>query len=125
MESGFLASNNASYTGWHFISFLTQGRRRHILDASLIKKEGEDDIIQDKLKDSNKENKDIEEISSNAEKIENEMALGNRKTTPKQKEKRAKQEEESDRESDEEEERRQGNFFRLLGCWTLHGNNNQ
>lgn len=42
------------------------------------------------------------------------MALANRKTTPKQKEKRAKQEEESDRESDEEEDRRQGNFFRLL-----------
>ncbi|KAL7992765.1 hypothetical protein Chor_017021 [Crotalus horridus] len=102
-----------------------RGRRRHILDASLIKKEGEEDKIQDKLKDSNKENKDIEEISSNAEKIENDMALGNRKTTPKQKEKRAKQEEESDRESDEEEERRQGNFFRLLGCRTLHGNNNQ
>ncbi|XP_032092002.1 AT-rich interactive domain-containing protein 4A isoform X2 [Thamnophis elegans] len=82
-----------------------RGRRRHIRDASLVKKEDEDDKIQDKLKDSNKENKDIEEISSNAEKIENDMALANRKTTPKQKEKRAKQEEESDRESDEEEER--------------------
>ncbi|XP_025033469.1 AT-rich interactive domain-containing protein 4A isoform X3 [Python bivittatus] len=82
-----------------------RGRRRLVRDVSLVKKEAEDDKIQDKLKDSNKENKDIEEISSNAEKVENDMALGSRKTTPKQKEKRAKQEEESDRESDEEEER--------------------
>uniref|UniRef100_A0A8C5SYJ1 AT-rich interaction domain 4A n=1 Tax=Laticauda laticaudata TaxID=8630 RepID=A0A8C5SYJ1_LATLA len=82
-----------------------RGRRRHIRDVSLVKKEGEDDKIQDKLKDSNKENKDIEEISSNAEKIENDMVLANRKTTPKQKEKKAKQEEESDRESEEERSR--------------------
>ncbi|XP_070606214.1 AT-rich interactive domain-containing protein 4A isoform X3 [Erythrolamprus reginae] len=82
-----------------------RGRRRPIRDASLVKKEGEDDKIQDKLKDSNKENKDVEEISSNSEKIENDIALANRKTTPKQKEKRVKQEEESDRESEEEEER--------------------
>uniref|UniRef100_A0A8C5SXB3 AT-rich interaction domain 4A n=1 Tax=Laticauda laticaudata TaxID=8630 RepID=A0A8C5SXB3_LATLA len=85
-----------------------RGRRRHIRDVSLVKKEGEDDKIQDKLKDSNKENKDIEEISSNAEKIENDMVLANRKTTPKQKEKKAKQEEESDREEDLENRESEG-----------------
>lgn len=67
--------------------------------------------MQDKLKDSNKENKDVEEMPNSAEKKENEMLLGGRKTTPKQKEKKAKKEEESDRESDEEEERRQEKCF--------------
>ncbi|XP_042309519.1 AT-rich interactive domain-containing protein 4A isoform X2 [Sceloporus undulatus] len=84
-----------------------RGRRRIARDVAVAKKEGEDDKMQDKLKDSNKENKEVEEMSSNAEKRENEMVLGSRKTTPKQKEKKAKQEEESDRESDEEEERRE------------------
>ncbi|XP_044291594.1 AT-rich interactive domain-containing protein 4A isoform X2 [Varanus komodoensis] len=83
-----------------------RGRRRLVRDVTATKKEGEDDKMQDKLKDSNKENKDIEDMSNNAEKRENEVAPGSRKTTPKQKEKKAKQEEESDRESEEEEERR-------------------
>uniref|UniRef100_A0A8B9IWV4 AT-rich interaction domain 4A n=1 Tax=Amazona collaria TaxID=241587 RepID=A0A8B9IWV4_9PSIT len=64
----------------------------------------EDDKTQDKLKDSNKENKDIEEMPENAEKKENETPLG-RKSTPKQKEKKIKKQEDSDKESDEEEER--------------------
>uniref|UniRef100_A0A8C2T2D0 AT-rich interaction domain 4A n=1 Tax=Coturnix japonica TaxID=93934 RepID=A0A8C2T2D0_COTJA len=64
----------------------------------------EDDKTQDKLKDNNKENKDIEESLENAEKKENETLLG-RKSTPKQKEKKIKKQEESDKESDEDEER--------------------
>ncbi|XP_074852373.1 AT-rich interactive domain-containing protein 4A isoform X3 [Carettochelys insculpta] len=83
-----------------------RGRRRLARDAITIKKETEEDKMQDKLKDSNKENKDAEETLENAEKRENEMPLG-RKTTPKQKEKKLKKQEESDKESDEEEERRQ------------------
>ncbi|NXN15674.1 ARI4A protein, partial [Indicator maculatus] len=81
-----------------------RGRRRLARDATPAKKDGEEDKIQDKLKDSNKENKDVEETPENAEKKENETPLG-RKTTPKQKEKKIKKQEDSDKESDEEEER--------------------
>ncbi|XP_061468440.1 AT-rich interactive domain-containing protein 4A isoform X2 [Rhineura floridana] len=84
-----------------------RGRRRLVRDVTVPKKEGEDDKMQEKLRDSNKENKDVEDMPNNAEKRENELPLGNRKTMPKQKEKKAKKEEESDRESDEEEERRE------------------
>ncbi|KAH0620273.1 hypothetical protein JD844_020420 [Phrynosoma platyrhinos] len=94
-----------------------RGRRRLVRDVAVAKKEGEDDKMQDKLKDSNKENKDVEEMSNNAEKRENETVLGSRKTTPKQKEKKAKQEGESDRESDEEEERRQEKKYFSLSIW--------
>uniref|UniRef100_A0A8C3XV02 AT-rich interaction domain 4A n=1 Tax=Chelydra serpentina TaxID=8475 RepID=A0A8C3XV02_CHESE len=82
-----------------------RGRRRLARDAITTKKETEEDKMQDKLKDSNKENKDVEETLEIAEKKENETPLG-RKNTPKQKEKKMKKEE-SDKESDEEEERRQ------------------
>ncbi|XP_061199570.1 AT-rich interactive domain-containing protein 4A [Neopsephotus bourkii] len=81
-----------------------RGRRRLTRDATPAKKDSEEDKTQDKLKDSNKENKDIEEIPENAEKKENETPLG-RKSTPKQKEKKIKKQEDSDKESDEEEER--------------------
>ncbi|KAM4665897.1 AT-rich interactive domain-containing protein 4A isoform 4-T4 [Amazona ochrocephala] len=81
-----------------------RGRRRLTRDATPVKKDSEDDKTQDKLKDSNKENKDIEEMPENAEKKENETPLG-RKSTPKQKEKKIKKQEDSDKESDEEEER--------------------
>ncbi|XP_009984650.1 PREDICTED: AT-rich interactive domain-containing protein 4A [Tauraco erythrolophus] len=81
-----------------------RGRRRLARDATPAKKDGEEDKTQDKLKDSNKENKDIEEAPENAEKKENETPLG-RKSTPKQKEKKIKKQEDSDKESDEEEER--------------------
>ncbi|XP_009993401.1 PREDICTED: AT-rich interactive domain-containing protein 4A [Chaetura pelagica] len=81
-----------------------RGRRRLARDATPAKKESEEDKTQDKLKDSNKENKDIEETPENAEKKENETPLG-RKSTPKQKEKKIKKQEDSDKESDEEEER--------------------
>uniref|UniRef100_A0A670HXG8 AT-rich interactive domain-containing protein 4A n=1 Tax=Podarcis muralis TaxID=64176 RepID=A0A670HXG8_PODMU len=84
-----------------------RGRRRLVRDVTVTKKEGEDDKMPDKLRDSNKENKDVDDMSSNAEKRENELPLGSRKTTPKQKEKKAKKEEESDKESDEEEDRRE------------------
>ncbi|KFP06444.1 AT-rich interactive domain-containing protein 4A, partial [Calypte anna] len=80
------------------------GRRRLARDATPAKKESEEDKTQDKLKDSNKENKDTEETPENAEKKENETPLG-RKSTPKQKEKKIKKQEDSDKESDEEEER--------------------
>lgn len=86
------------------VLFLFQGRRRLARDAAPAKKEGEEDKTQDKLKDSNKENKDVEETSENAEKKENETPLG-KKSTPKQKEKKIKKQEDSDKESDEEEER--------------------
>ncbi|XP_061318400.1 AT-rich interactive domain-containing protein 4A isoform X2 [Pezoporus flaviventris] len=81
-----------------------RGRRRLPRDATPAKKDSEEDKTQDKLKDSNKENKDIEEMPENAEKKENETSLG-RKSTPKQKEKKIKKQEDSDKESDEEEER--------------------
>ncbi|KFP67032.1 AT-rich interactive domain-containing protein 4A, partial [Cariama cristata] len=81
-----------------------RGRRRLARDATLAKKDSEEDKTQDKLKDSNKENKDIEETPENAEKKENETPPG-RKSTPKQKEKKIKKQEDSDKESDEEEER--------------------
>uniref|UniRef100_A0A8C3V217 AT-rich interaction domain 4A n=1 Tax=Catharus ustulatus TaxID=91951 RepID=A0A8C3V217_CATUS len=81
-----------------------RGRRRLARDAAPAKKDGEEDKTQDKLKDSNKENKDVEETPENAEKKENETPLG-KKSTPKQKEKKMKKQEDSDKESDEEEER--------------------
>ncbi|XP_048803236.1 AT-rich interactive domain-containing protein 4A isoform X2 [Lagopus muta] len=81
-----------------------RGRRRLARDTTPAKKESEDDKTQDKLKDNNKENKDIEETLENAEKKENETLLG-RKSTPKQKEKKIKKQEDSDKESDEDEER--------------------
>ncbi|NXJ67946.1 ARI4A protein, partial [Rostratula benghalensis] len=81
-----------------------RGRRRLARDATPAKKDSEEDKTQEKLKESNKENKDIEETPENAEKKENETPLG-RKSTPKQKEKKMKKQEDSDKESDEEEER--------------------
>ncbi|NXC68991.1 ARI4A protein, partial [Anhinga anhinga] len=81
-----------------------RGRRRLARDTTPAKKDSEEEKTQEKLKDSNKENKDIEETPENAEKKENETPLG-RKSTPKQKEKKIKKQEDSDKESDEEEER--------------------
>ncbi|XP_060609817.2 AT-rich interactive domain-containing protein 4A [Anolis sagrei] len=86
-----------------------RGRRRLVRDVAVAKKESEDEKTQDKLKDSNKENNVDEDMSSNnnVEKRENEMTLGGKKATPKQKEKKAKPEEESDGDSEDEEERRE------------------
>ncbi|NXN94163.1 ARI4A protein, partial [Rhinopomastus cyanomelas] len=81
-----------------------RGRRKLTRDATSAKKDSEEDKTQEKLKDSNKENKDTEEVLENAEKKENETPLG-KKSTPKQKEKKVKKQEDSDKESDEEEER--------------------
>ncbi|XP_040456304.1 AT-rich interactive domain-containing protein 4A isoform X1 [Falco naumanni] len=81
-----------------------RGRRRLARDTTPAKKDCEEDKTQEKLKDSNKENKDTEETPENAEKKENETPLG-RKSTPKQKEKKNKKQDDSDKESDEEEER--------------------
>ncbi|KGL93764.1 AT-rich interactive domain-containing protein 4A, partial [Charadrius vociferus] len=81
-----------------------RGRRRLARDATPAKKDSEEDKTQEKLKDSNRENKDVEDTPENVEKKENETPLG-RKSTPKQKEKKIKKQEDSDKESDEEEER--------------------
>ncbi|XP_038612092.1 AT-rich interactive domain-containing protein 4A [Tachyglossus aculeatus] len=83
-----------------------RGRRRIARDATPIRKEVEDDRAEDKVKDSNKENKDVEEeTAENAEKKEGELLLA-RRITPKLKEKKIKKQEESDRESDDEDEKR-------------------
>nr|XP_033808163.1 AT-rich interactive domain-containing protein 4A isoform X2 [Geotrypetes seraphini]XP_033808164.1 AT-rich interactive domain-containing protein 4A isoform X2 [Geotrypetes seraphini]XP_033808165.1 AT-rich interactive domain-containing protein 4A isoform X2 [Geotrypetes seraphini] len=75
-----------------------RGRRRIIRDITPIKK----DIEGDKSKDSNKENKDIEE---EIEKKENETPFG-RKGISKLKGDRRMRKEDSDKESDEDEEKR-------------------
>ncbi|XP_060119148.1 AT-rich interactive domain-containing protein 4A [Heteronotia binoei] len=81
--------------------------RRRLVRNAAIKRESEDEKTPDKLKDSNKENKEVEDPPNNIEKRESEAALESRRSIPKQKEKRAKKEEESDRESEEDEERRE------------------
>ncbi|XP_068947902.1 AT-rich interactive domain-containing protein 4A isoform X3 [Petaurus breviceps papuanus] len=83
-----------------------RGRRRIARDLTPAKKENEEEKTEDKLRDNNKENKDIEEESEIVEKKENEVLLG-RKNTPKPKEKKVRKQEESDKDSDEEEEKRQ------------------
>uniref|UniRef100_A0A8C6R874 AT-rich interaction domain 4A n=1 Tax=Nannospalax galili TaxID=1026970 RepID=A0A8C6R874_NANGA len=82
-----------------------RGRRRLVRDANSIKKEIEEEKIEDKLKDDT-ENKDIDDDYETSEKKENELLLG-RKSTPKPKEKRIKKQEDSDKDSDEEEEKNQ------------------
>ncbi|KAF6128854.1 AT-rich interaction domain 4A [Phyllostomus discolor] len=81
-----------------------RGRRRIARDANSIKKEIEEEKIEDKLKDNDTENKDVDDDYESAEKKENELLLG-RKNTPKQKEKKIKKQEDSDKDSDEEEEK--------------------
>ncbi|XP_074146333.1 AT-rich interactive domain-containing protein 4A isoform X3 [Sminthopsis crassicaudata] len=82
-----------------------RGRRRIARDLIPAKKENEEEKTEDKLRDNNKENKDIEEESDIVEKKENEALLG-KKNTPKPKEKKIRKQEESDKESDEEEEKK-------------------
>ncbi|KAM9068409.1 AT-rich interactive domain-containing protein 4A isoform X3 [Sarcophilus harrisii] len=82
-----------------------RGRRRIARDLTPAKKENEEEKTEDKLRDNNKENKDIEEESDIIEKKENEALLG-KKNTPKPKEKKIRKQEESDKDSDEEEEKR-------------------
>ncbi|XP_020040715.1 AT-rich interactive domain-containing protein 4A isoform X2 [Castor canadensis] len=82
-----------------------RGRRRIARDANSIKKEIEEEKIEDNLKDDT-ENKDIDDDCETVEKKENELLLG-RKNTPKQKEKKIKKQEDSDKDSDEEEEKKQ------------------
>ncbi|XP_051833703.1 AT-rich interactive domain-containing protein 4A isoform X2 [Antechinus flavipes] len=86
-----------------------RGRRRIARDLTPAKKENEEEKTEDKLRDNNKENKDIEEESDIIEKKENEALLG-KKNTPKPKEKKIRKQEESDRESDEEEEKRRERY---------------
>uniref|UniRef100_A0A8C3WEB3 AT-rich interactive domain-containing protein 4A n=1 Tax=Catagonus wagneri TaxID=51154 RepID=A0A8C3WEB3_9CETA len=83
-----------------------RGRRRVARDANSIKKEFEEEKTEDKLKDNDTENKDVDDDYETAEKKENELLLG-RKNTPKQKEKKIKKQEDSDKDSEEEEEKSQ------------------
>nr|XP_012641084.1 AT-rich interactive domain-containing protein 4A isoform X3 [Microcebus murinus] len=83
-----------------------RGRRRIARDTNSIKKEIEEEKIEDKLKDNDTENKDVDDDYETAEKKENELLLG-KKNTPKQKEKKIKKQEDSDKDSDEEEEKNQ------------------
>ncbi|XP_072485421.1 AT-rich interactive domain-containing protein 4A isoform X2 [Notamacropus eugenii] len=86
-----------------------RGRRRIARDITPARKENEEEKIEDKLRDNNKENKDIEEESEIVEKKENETLLG-RKNTPKPKEKKIRKQEESDKDSDEEEDKRRERY---------------
>uniref|UniRef100_A0A2K5F4T2 AT-rich interactive domain-containing protein 4A n=1 Tax=Aotus nancymaae TaxID=37293 RepID=A0A2K5F4T2_AOTNA len=83
-----------------------RGRRRIARDVNSIKKEIEEEKTEDKLKDNDTENKDVDDDYEATEKKENELLLG-RKNTPKQKEKKIKKQEDSDKDSDEEEEKSQ------------------
>lgn len=89
-----------------------QGRRRIARDANSIKKEIEEEKTEDKLKDNDTENKDVDDDCETAEKKENELLLG-RKNTPKQKEKKIKKQEDSDKDSEEEEEKSQERYIIL------------
>ncbi|KAM9646519.1 AT-rich interactive domain-containing protein 4A isoform 5-T7 [Trichechus inunguis] len=83
-----------------------RGRRRIARDANSIKKEIEEEKTEDKLKEIDTDNKDVDDDYETPEKKENELLLG-RKNTPKQKEKKIKKQEDSDKDSDEEEEKSQ------------------
>ncbi|KAF4017529.1 hypothetical protein G4228_008612, partial [Cervus hanglu yarkandensis] len=83
-----------------------RGRRRIARDANSIKKEIEEEKTEDKLRDNDSENKDVDDDCETAEKKENELLLG-RKNTPKQKEKKIRKQEDSDKDSEEEEEKSQ------------------
>ncbi|XP_004871161.1 AT-rich interactive domain-containing protein 4A isoform X1 [Heterocephalus glaber] len=83
-----------------------RGRRRIARDANSIKKEIEEEKTEDKLRDNDSENKDVDDDYETAEKEENGLILG-RKNTPKPKEKKVKKQEGSDRDSEGEEEKNQ------------------
>lgn len=74
----------------------------------------EEEKTEDKLKDNDTENKDVDDDYETAEKKENDLLLG-RKNTPKQKEKKIKKPEDSDKDSDEEEEKIQERYI-ILFC---------
>ncbi|XP_006891876.1 PREDICTED: AT-rich interactive domain-containing protein 4A [Elephantulus edwardii] len=82
-----------------------RGRRKIVRDANCVTKEIEEEKTEDKLKDNDAENKDVDDDET-TEKKENELLLG-RKSTPKQKEKKITKQEDSDKDSDEEEEKSQ------------------
>ncbi|KAM6171872.1 AT-rich interactive domain-containing protein 4A [Erethizon dorsatum] len=83
-----------------------RGRRRIARDVNSIKKETEEEKTEDKLKDNDTENKDVDDDYETAEKEENGLILG-RKNTPKPKEKKVKKQEGSDRDSEGEDEKSQ------------------
>ncbi|XP_051003151.1 AT-rich interactive domain-containing protein 4A isoform X2 [Acomys russatus] len=83
-----------------------RGRRKTVRDANSIKKEIEEEKIEEQFIKDDTENKDVIDDYETAEKKENELLLG-RKNTPKHKEKKIKKPEDSEKESDEEEDRSQ------------------
>ncbi|XP_007650377.2 AT-rich interactive domain-containing protein 4A isoform X1 [Cricetulus griseus] len=83
-----------------------RGRRKIVRDANSIKKEIEEEKIEDKFIKDDTENKDANDDYETAEKKENELLLG-RKSTPKHKEKKLTKHEDSEKDSDEEEEKSQ------------------
>ncbi|XP_052041657.1 AT-rich interactive domain-containing protein 4A [Apodemus sylvaticus] len=94
-----------------------RGRRKIVRDANCIKKEIEEEKIEDKFIRDDLENKDADDDDDvddddddddddPAEKKEDELLLV-RKSTPKNKEKKIKKPEDSERDSDEEEEKSQ------------------
>ncbi|XP_040598906.1 AT-rich interactive domain-containing protein 4A [Mesocricetus auratus] len=83
-----------------------RGRRKIVRDANSIKKEIEEEKIEDKFITDDTENKDVDDDYETAEKKENELLLG-RKSTPKHKEKKLKKQEDSEKDSEEEEEKSQ------------------
>ncbi|XP_059135847.1 AT-rich interactive domain-containing protein 4A [Peromyscus eremicus] len=83
-----------------------RGRRKIVRDANSIKKEIEEEKIEEKFIKNDTENKDVDEDYETAEKKDNELLLG-RKTTPKPKERKLKKQEDSEKDSEEEEEKSQ------------------
>ncbi|XP_036062147.1 AT-rich interactive domain-containing protein 4A isoform X2 [Onychomys torridus] len=83
-----------------------RGRRKIVRDANSIKKEIEEEKIEEKFIKDDTENKDVNDGYETAEKKENELLLG-RKTTPKPKERKLRKQEDSEKESEEEEEKSQ------------------
>ncbi|EDL36561.1 mCG115181, partial [Mus musculus] len=86
-----------------------RGRRKIVRDANCIKKEIEEEKIEDKFLRDDLENKDAgddDDDGDPAAKREHELLFG-RKSTPKNKEKKIKKPEDSERDSDEEEEKSQ------------------
>ncbi|XP_006990775.1 AT-rich interactive domain-containing protein 4A [Peromyscus maniculatus bairdii] len=83
-----------------------RGRRKIVRDANSIKKEIEEEKIEENFIRDDTENKDVDDDYETAEKKDNELLLG-RKSTPKPKERKLKKQEDSEKDSEEEEEKSQ------------------
>ncbi|XP_049626277.1 AT-rich interactive domain-containing protein 4A isoform X2 [Suncus etruscus] len=78
-----------------------KGRRRIVRDANSIKKETDEEKTEDRLKDTDSENKDLDDDYETGEQKENELLLG-RKSKPKEKKIRKQEDSDKDSEADEE-----------------------